>query len=152
MSVNYHSYASYTRHSHSVKLQRRWHSLQHMKKPTGDPNKPSDVEEAQKIQEEIMTASHQGQVGNTSYVEAHAQYEIGSLTANGKRKLSQASSDSFAEKKSGGTRFFKALEEMTAKTEVLEEERASMQTRSSTVASSLRRSLRSTGPGATMKR
>jgi hypothetical protein len=110
-------------HCTADQLQRRWNFLQSKRKPTGNPSKHSDVEEAQKIHEEIMAASHQGQVGNTTYVEAQAQYEIGSLTADGKCKLSQASSDSSAEKKSGGTRFFKALEEMTSKTEVLEDER-----------------------------
>jgi hypothetical protein len=89
----------------------------------GNPSKPSDVEEAQKIQQEIEDHSHQGNLGNSTYVELQARNEIGSLTVDGKRKLSQASADSTAEKKSGGSKFFKILEEMNGRSEELENER-----------------------------
>ena len=93
------------------------------------------MEEAQKIQQEIEDHSlqkiedilqkieDQGNLGNSTYFELQARNEIGSLTVDGKRKLSQASADSTAEKKSGGSKFFKILEEMNVRSEELENER-----------------------------
>jgi len=106
----------------------------------GNHSKPSDVtrlamEEAQKIQQEIEDHSldkiedllqeieDQGNLSNSTYFELQARNEIGSLTVGGKRKLSQASADSSAEKKSGGSKFFKILEEMIGRSEEMENER-----------------------------
>ena len=80
-------------------------------KPTGNPDKGWEIVEAHRLSAVIHEHAHQGMLGNRSYVETHAQIEQGSLSADGKRKLSDASDAASHIKKSGGSRFFKALED-----------------------------------------
>ena len=92
-------------------LQRRFKALKDKKKPTGDPDKGWEIVEAHRLSAVIHEHAHQGMLGNRSYVETHAQIEQGSLSADGKRKLSDASDAASDIKRSGGSRFFKALED-----------------------------------------
>jgi hypothetical protein len=63
------------------------------------------------LAEIIREDAAQGNLGNRTYIETHTQIEQGSLSADGKRKLSDASDAASHIKKSGGGRFFKALED-----------------------------------------
>ena len=92
-------------------LQRRFKALLTKKKPTGNPEKGWEIVEARRLDEIIHEHAHQGMLGNRTYVETHTQIEQGSLSADGKRKLSDASDAASHIKKSGGSRFFKALED-----------------------------------------
>lgn len=92
-------------------LQRRFKALLQKPKPTGNPEKGWDIVEAHRLAEIIREDAHQGMLGDRTYVETHTQIEQGSLSADGKRKLSDASDAASAIKKSGGSRFFKALED-----------------------------------------
>ena len=92
-------------------LQRRFKALLMKPKPTGNPVKGWDIVEAHRLAEIIREDAHQGMIGDRTYVETHTQIEQGSLSADGKRKLSDASDAASHIKKSGGSRFFKALED-----------------------------------------
>ena len=92
-------------------LQRRLKALLQKPKPTGNPEKGWDIVEAHRLAEIIREDAAQGNLGNRTYIETHTQIEQGSLSADGKRKLSDASYAASHIKKSGGSRFFKALED-----------------------------------------
>ena len=92
-------------------LQRRFKALLQKPKPTGNPEKGWDIVEAHRLAEIIREDAAQGNLGNRTYIETHTQIEQGSLSADGKRKLSDASDAASHIKKSGGGRFFKALED-----------------------------------------
>jgi len=92
-------------------LQRRFKALLQKPKPTGNPEKGWDIVEAHRLAEIIREDAAQGNLGNRTYIETHTQIEQGSLSADGKRKLSDASDAASHIKKSGGSRFFKALED-----------------------------------------
>jgi hypothetical protein len=92
-------------------LQRRFKALINKPKPTGNPEKGWEIVEAHRLAEIIREDAAQGNLGNRTYIETHTQIEQGSLSADGKRKLSDASDAASHIKKSGGGRFFKALED-----------------------------------------